>query len=290
MLISHLVQGGYQMKLSILIDNTTISGGLAEWGFSCLIEENEKKILFDLGKSDLVILNAQEQDIDLQTVDYLVFSHGHYDHTWGLEALLKYYQDAGIDKAARPTVVGHPLVFASKQTPKGQEIGSKLRKKEVSKHFRTRLSDQPIWLTDRLVFLGEIERKFKFEALTPQNEIITSEGSQDDYLLDDTALVFKSDEGLVIITGCSHSGICNIVEYAKKVCQDDRILDVIGGLHLLAPSETKIQETVEYFQKTKPQKMHICHCTDLPSKIALAKVSDLQDIGVGLKLNYEINY
>ena len=148
---------------------------------------------------------------------------------------------------------------------------------------------KPIWLTDHLVFLGEIERKFEFETLTPQNKVITSEGFQDDYLLDDTALVFKSSQGLVIMTGCSHSGICNILEHAKKICQDDRILDVIGGLHLLKPSEKKIQGTLTYFQKTKPQNMHICHCTDLPSKIALAKVSNLQDIGVGLSLDYGIN-
>ncbi|MCP6429124.1 MBL fold metallo-hydrolase, partial [Klebsiella pneumoniae] len=72
---------------------------------------------------------------------------------------------------------------------------------------------------------------------------------QEDFVLDDSALVYMSERGLVIITGCSHSGICNIIEYAKKVCNEDRICDIIGGFHLLNPNHHQLINTVEYLKR-----------------------------------------
>jgi 7,8-dihydropterin-6-yl-methyl-4-(beta-D-ribofuranosyl)aminobenzene 5'-phosphate synthase len=104
--------------------------------------------------------------------------------------------------------------------------------------------------------------------------------------MDDSALVYCSTKGLVIITGCSHSGICNIIEQAKKVCNENRVIDVIGGFHLLNPEKKQLEGTLEYFKKLQPETLHACHCTDLNSKIALSKVSNIQEVGVGLTLNY----
>jgi 7,8-dihydropterin-6-yl-methyl-4-(beta-D-ribofuranosyl)aminobenzene 5'-phosphate synthase len=91
---------------------------------------------------------------------------------------------------------------------------------------------------------------------------------------------------LVIITGCSHAGICNIVEYARKVCGDSRVVDVIGGLHLLDPSQSQLEGTLSYLAKLNLSGLHACHCTDLASKIALSSVAPLQQTGVGLTLQY----
>jgi len=113
------------------------------------------------------------------------------------------------------------------------------------------------------------------------------EGEEPDYLYDDTALAYKSSQSLGIITGCSHSGICNIVEQAKKLCKEERVIDIVGGLHLLDPSEKQMKGTLEYMKKLNPKQVHACHCTDLNSKIALSKVVDLKEVGVGLVLEYE---
>ncbi|MBN1222691.1 MAG: MBL fold metallo-hydrolase, partial [Candidatus Aminicenantes bacterium] len=112
-------------------------------------------------------------------------------------------------------------------------------------------------------------------------------GVEPDRLLDDTALAYKSPQGLVVITGCSHSGICNIVEQAKRLCKEERILDIVGGLHLLNPSIEQLQGTLEYMKHLNPKEMHACHCTDLNSKIALSRVANLKEVGVGLILEYE---
>ena len=78
-----------------------------------------------------------------------------------------------------------------------------------------------------------------------------------------------------------------MMEYAKKVCNETRIYDVIGGFHLLNPSTSQLDNTVEYFHKTKPKAVHACHCTDLYSRMNLAKVVNIQDVGVGSVLEYE---
>ena len=279
-----------KMKLTVLVDNNTLIDRyfLAEPGISLYIEQGGKRILLDVGYSDVFIKNAQKMNIDLRTLDYVVLSHGHLDHTWGLDPLVRLYTESDIEGIPhkRPAVLAHPLAFFSKIVGDGNEIGSLISQDKLSKHFAIKLSKDPIWLTERVLFLGQIERKNDFECKKPIGSIMKPGGEEPDYLYDDTALVYKSPQGLVIITGCSHSGICNIVEQAKKLCKEERIIDIIGGLHLLDPLKEQLQGTLEYMKKLNPKQMHACHCTDLNSKIALSKVVNLKEAGVGLVLEY----
>lgn len=278
------------MKLTVLVDNNTLIDRYfyAEPGVAFYIEQGGKRILLDVGYSELFITNAQKMNIDLRALDYVVLSHGHMDHTWGLDPLIRLYTESHIEGIPhqRPTVLAHPLTFFSK-TIDDMEIGSLFSRDKLSRHFPIKLSKSPIWLTERMLFLGEIERTTDFEAQKPMGSIIKSGGVEPDYLYDDTALAYKSSQGLVIITGCSHSGICNITEQAKALCKEERVVDIIGGLHLLDPSKEQLQGTLEYLKKLNPHQMHACHCTDLNAKIALSKVVNLREVGVGLVLEYE---
>jgi 7,8-dihydropterin-6-yl-methyl-4-(beta-D-ribofuranosyl)aminobenzene 5'-phosphate synthase len=148
------------------------------------------------------------------------------------------------------------------------------------------LSREPVTLTDRLVFLGEIARTNDFEGRAPIGKTLEGGVEEDDFLIDDSALAYKSPEGLVIITGCSHAGICNIVEQARRVCGDDRVVDIIGGFHLLDPPAEQLQGTIAYMESLRPASVHACHCTDLRSKIALSRVVNLEEVGIGLTLAY----
>jgi 7,8-dihydropterin-6-yl-methyl-4-(beta-D-ribofuranosyl)aminobenzene 5'-phosphate synthase len=235
------------------------------------------------------MINAQKMNIDLRTLDYVVLSHGHQDHTWGLDPLVRLCAESEIEGIPheKPTIVAHPLAFFSKAFDDFKEIGSLISQEKLSRHFPIKLSKDPVWLTERILFLGQIERRNDFEAKKPLGTIIKPDGEEPDYLYDDTALVYKSPKGLVIITGCSHSGICNIIEQAKKLCKEERVVDIVGGLHLLDPSTEQLQGTLKYLQKLNPIQMHACHCTDLNSKIALSKVVNLKEVGVGLVLEYE---
>jgi len=280
-----------KMKLTVLVDNNTLIDRyfLAEPGVAYYIEDGDKRILFDVGYSDIFIKNAQKMNIDLLNADYIVISHGHLDHTWGLGPLIKLYTEAGFENInyKKPTLVAHPLTFLSKTIGSSGEIGSLISEEKLARHFNMQLSKTPVWLTDRLVFLGEIERKNNFEAQKPIGKIIKDNFTEDDYLLEDSALVYKTSRGLVIITGCSHAGICNIIEYAKTVCKDDRIIDIIGGFHLLDPSKEQLQSTLDYLKELQPDVVHACHCTDLNSKISLARVANLKKVGIGLTLEYK---
>jgi 7,8-dihydropterin-6-yl-methyl-4-(beta-D-ribofuranosyl)aminobenzene 5'-phosphate synthase len=278
------------MKLTVLVDNNALIDRyfFAEPGIAFYIEHGGKRILLDAGYSGLFIKNAHKMNIDLRSLDYVVLSHGHQDHTWGLDPLVRLYTESQIEGIAhkRPKVVAHPLAFNSKIID-DKEIGSLLSRDKLSRNFPMKLSKDPIWLTNRILFLGEIERKNNFEGNKFIGSIIKPEGEEPDYLNDDTALAYKSPQGLVIITGCSHSGICNIVAQAKKLCQEKRVIDIVGGLHLLDSPKEQLQGTLEYMRKLKPKQMHACHCTDLNAKIALSQVVTLKEVGVGLVLKYE---
>ena len=277
------------MKLKVLIDNNTLIDRyfLAEPGVSYYIEDEGKKILFDVGYSDAFIKNANKMEIDLMNLDYLIISHGHLDHTWGLMPLFNLYTERIFENQNynKPKLVAHKETFYSK-TYDGDEIGSLIDEDKLKNHFSIELSNKPVWITENLVFLGEIERTNDFENKTPIGKVHHNGITKDDYLLDDSALAYKTENGIAVITGCSHAGICNIIEYAKKICNDDRIIDVIGGFHLLEPEEEVITKTVDYFENQNIKEIHACHCTDLDSKIKLSKVVKLKEVGVGLEIEY----
>jgi 7,8-dihydropterin-6-yl-methyl-4-(beta-D-ribofuranosyl)aminobenzene 5'-phosphate synthase len=224
----------------------------------------------------------------LLEVDFVVLSHCHMDHTWGLEPLLRLHAEGLMEKlpTKKPTLVTHPQTFLHRSLDELPEIGSLLVGDELSRFFHLRLTKEPVWLTKRLVFLGEIERSNDFEAQKPIGRVLEDGVEKDDFLLEDSALAYVSSGGLIIVTGCSHAGICNIVKQARKVCGEERVIDIIGGFHLLEPSAEQLQGTLEYMESLSPASIHACHCTDLASKIALSQVVDLREVGVGLSLEY----
>ena len=135
------------MKLTVLIDNNTIIDRyfLGEPGVSYYIEDENVKILFDVGYSDAFLINAYKMGIDLRTINYIVLSHGHIDHTWGLYPLVKLFTEAIIEnqKISEPRLIGHPSVFDSRWIGPIPEIGSLLSRKKIARHFKLQLSENP---------------------------------------------------------------------------------------------------------------------------------------------------
>jgi 7,8-dihydropterin-6-yl-methyl-4-(beta-D-ribofuranosyl)aminobenzene 5'-phosphate synthase len=278
------------MKLTVLVDNNTLIDRYfyGEPGVSYYIQADGIKVMFDAGYSDIFIHNARKMAIDLLDLDYVVLSHGHLDHTWGLDPLLRLYTEAGLEglPAKRPMLVAHQKALLPKWNEEIPQSGSLMGAKVLSAFHELKLNKEPFYLSENLVFLGEIERTNDFEAQEPHGKTLENGNAGDDYLLDDSALAYMTENGLVIITGCSHSGICNIVEQARDLTGEQRVLDIIGGFHLMDPAPEQLQGTVEYLQALNPGELHACHCTDLDSKVALAKVTNLKEVGVGLTLEF----
>ena len=274
-----------RMKLTILADNNTITDQyyLGEPAVSYWIETGDIKILFDVGYSDIFIKNARLSNIDLTEADYLVLSHGHIDHTGGLEP----YIDLLGEKSNRIKLVAHEDAFQRKWFEGFGDIGTKKRRDEIGKFFDLRLTKKPLWIGNDLCFLGEIPRENNFEGKCAVGEVVKADESVPDYVLDDSALVYNADSGLIVITGCSHPGICNIVEYAKEICNEEKILDIIGGFHLLNAGEGVLNKTVEYLKGCKVRRLHPCHCTDLKARIALAGYFVIKEVGSGSVFEYK---
>ncbi len=278
------------MRLTVLVDNNTFIDQylLGEPAVSYYIESEGRKILFDAGYSDVFLLNAAKLGIDLTQLDMVVLSHGHPDHSWGLAHLLRLYSEAraGGRMTHKPTLVAHPLVFTQRSYQGDPHIGSLLQPQDLAPFFDIQLSRDPLQLTERLTFLGEIERRNDFEAQESLGETVVDGQRAPDWVLDDTALAYRAADGLVVVTGCSHAGICNITEQARRVGGQEKVLDIIGGFHLLNPSEKQMNGTVDYLAQLDPAQVHACHCTDLQAKLALGKAVDIREVGSGLVLEY----
>jgi 7,8-dihydropterin-6-yl-methyl-4-(beta-D-ribofuranosyl)aminobenzene 5'-phosphate synthase len=239
------------MKVKVLTEN--IAGGkfLAEHGLSYLIEIDGEQILFDSGHSDVFLKNAEILGIDIhKSVKTVVLSHGHWDHGDGLHFI------------TNKKLITHPAAFIKRfRKTDHSPVGLSNSKQQLEKQFKLCESEKPVEITENLVFLGEIPRSNNFESQTTPFEL---EDGSDDFIPDDSALVAIDEHELIIITGCSHSGICNICEYAKKVTGISNIKVVMGGFHLKLPNK-QTQLTIEYFKKNKVATLLPSHCTDLPA-------------------------
>ncbi len=265
------------MKLTVLVDNNTFIDHyyLGEPALSFYLENEPMCILFDTGYSDAFLKNAQKMKGRID-VDKVVISHGHNDHTGGLYDLLR--------RLPGRKVIAHPDAFYPKADENHLDIGSPLRLNQIKKYCDLYLSKDPVWVDENLIFLGEIPELVPFE---PRYAIGTKEVDgkvEEDYIKDDSALVYQTEQGLFVITGCSHSGICNIVEYAKKVCNDNRILGIIGGFHLMQMDE-RTERTIEYLKQERIPYLYPCHCVSLPVKIQMGAELDIREVGVGLQLD-----
>ena len=278
------------MKLTVLVDNNTLIDRyfLGEPGVAYYIEIEKSKILFDTGYSDVFLKNADRMGIDLLSVDTVVLSHAHLDHTWGLQHLIQAFAERRFENrpAHRPALIAHPSIFDRRIVPGLGDIGCLISRETVAEYFDLKLTREPVWLHPNLAFLGEIERSNNFEAQEPIGRIQIGDDETDDFLLDDSSLAFRSSQGIVVVTGCAHAGICNTIHQAMRVCGDDRLVDVIGGFHLLDPTKEQLLQTVAQMAAWSPKAVHACHCTDLKSRMQLSQAVDLQDVGVGLKLCY----
>ena len=266
------------MKLTILVDNNTFIDQYyhGEPALSLYIEEDGKRILFDTGYSEIVLTNAEKMGIDLSKITHLVLSHGHDDHTRGLQFL-----NEKID-LSKVEAIAHPKCFLPKYVG-DLYVGSPYTQQQIEEITSYRHCKEPYYLSEKLIYLGEIPRKNQFENQKPIGKYVEAGEKLDDYLKDDTAMVYQSEQGLFVITGCSHSGICNIIEYAKEVCKTDKVYGVLGGFHLFHDDE-QLRNTISYFQENQIQLLYPCHCVSLLARFKMMEKLPVIETGVGMVL------
>lgn len=274
------------MELTIIVDNNTIIDKylVGEPALSFYIESMSDKILFDTGYSDIFLKNLNNLDIKINDINYIVLSHGHNDHTGGLNNLINHYEQS-VSNTKPPILAAHENILYPKIYDNFENVGIQTDKNKINDFFDLKLVKNSFQINESLFFLGEIPRIFEYEANKPIGKIQTGENFIDDYLLDDSALAYNSKDGIIIITGCSHSGICNICEYAKDVLKNNNIISIIGGFHLFKEDKNQISETVNYFKKQKIRTLYPCHCTCLEAKFEFSKYFEVKEVGVGYKIS-----
>lgn len=238
------------MKISVLTDNYAGAGFLAEHGLSFLVETQGEKILFDTGATDVFLQNAKKLNINIDEVKTVVLSHGHWDHGNGLIHL------------KNKKLITHPNAFIKRYRKSNNEyLGLYQTFEQISTNFEVHLSSKQFKISEKVFYLGEIERKFDFEQwLTPY----VDEFGNPDFITDDSAMAIVENGELNIVTGCSHSGICNIIEHAKKVTGISKISTVIGGFHL-KKANNRTKKTIQYFKEQKIKNILPSHCTQFPA-------------------------
>ncbi|WP_143319394.1 MBL fold metallo-hydrolase [Clostridium sp. HBUAS56010] len=266
------------MQIKIVVDNHVIDSLYrGEPAVSFYIEVDGLKLLFDTGFSDLVISNARKMGIELSELTHIVLSHGHNDHTNGLKYLDQTVSLSGLK------VISHPHCFYPKKAA-NQFIGAPFTVEEMEAKCNYIPTKTPLFISDHCVFLGQIPNRFDFEPATSFGKKEIDGIWEDDYLPDDSAVVLKTSKGLFIVTGCSHSGICNIVEYAKEICKEDKIAGILGGLHLLDVDE-RLARTIKYMESCHIGRLYPCHCVSLLAKARLIGALPVGEAGVGLTIN-----
>jgi 7,8-dihydropterin-6-yl-methyl-4-(beta-D-ribofuranosyl)aminobenzene 5'-phosphate synthase len=258
-------------------DGEAVAGLRAEHGFSALVTvrtgDESRTLLFDTGASpDALAVNAQRLGVDAGALQGVVLSHGHFDHAGGFDGLARLRGRSGL-----PLTV-HPAVWTRRRQvlPGGGELEMPTLSKGALERegFTVIERRQPSLLAGGILVTGEVDRVTEFEhGMPPQHEAWDGHGwRHDPTVIDDQALVINvRGRGLVIITGCGHAGVVNIVRHAMRLVGVRRLLAVIGGFHLSGPAfEPVIAPTVAALTELAPELIAPGHCTGWRAQHTLA--------------------
>jgi 7,8-dihydropterin-6-yl-methyl-4-(beta-D-ribofuranosyl)aminobenzene 5'-phosphate synthase len=248
----------------------------AQHGFAMLIqvfsEGKTNTILFDTGCSqEGVVKNAKRMGIDMAEVEYVVLSHGHYDHSGGLLSVLK-----EVNKVNLPIIV-HEDMFKKRGT--ANQNGTVrpytgFPTKEQLSSAQLISTKQPFALAGSVVLVsGEIPRETSFEkGYLHHRTWVNGKWEPDPLILDDRAVIINvKGKGLVVLSGCAHAGIINTVVYAQKITGTTEVCAVMGGFHLAGKeNESRIEQTVEELKKINPKLIAPSHCTGWRGICAIA--------------------
>jgi 7,8-dihydropterin-6-yl-methyl-4-(beta-D-ribofuranosyl)aminobenzene 5'-phosphate synthase len=269
---------GHQRPAASMVGGQTPDGLVAEHGFSALVtvtrNGTEHRLLYDTGASpDGVTGNMRRLDVDPRGIEAIVCSHGHFDHTAGLDGLIRVLGPAGLPVLIHPHFWRRRRLAIPGREPR--EIPTTSRQALAGAGFEVIEEQQPSFLFDRSVLItGEVPRTTGYEpGFPPQQTWLGGEWQPDPLVLDDQALIVDvRDKGLVVLTGCGHAGIINICRYAQRLTGDRPLYAVVGGFHLGGPRfEPLIPRILDDFGALAPSVLVPAHCTGWRAQYALGQ-------------------
>ncbi len=258
---THIIKN---LKITIL-STMLAQQGMGEWGFSALVEADSIKILFDAGSHERTVLdNAKEMKLDLSNVQHLVLSHNHWDHTIGWLPLRK--ETISLNKNALSVTHVAPGFFDTRVSASGEDNNSKKKDSllyiqtggKVIMHKNFEEIFPGIYLT------GNVPRVHPEKNYPPNAKKKNAEGKiVEDNLPEDMSLIIRTDKGLVLLSGCGHSGIINTITHAQNNLKQLPVFTAIGGFHLYNNLDEQIKWTANQLKKAGIQYFMGAHCTGI---------------------------
>jgi 7,8-dihydropterin-6-yl-methyl-4-(beta-D-ribofuranosyl)aminobenzene 5'-phosphate synthase len=250
---------------------------IAEHGFSVLVTVTragrERRILFDAGTSpDGVVENMRRLAIDPSSIEAIVCSHGHFDHTTGLDGLIRTLGQVNLPVLIHPHFWRRRRVVLPGRDP--IELPTTSRPALSGAGFEIIEEQQPSFLFDRSVLItGEVARTTGYEpGFPPQQAWLGGSWQPDPLVLDDQALILNvRDRGLVVITGCGHAGVVNVARYAHRLTGGQPLYALLGGFHLNGPLfEPLIPRVLDDLAAMNPAALIPAHCTGWRAQHAMS--------------------
>lgn len=270
----------HSLKVTVL--STMLAGdprfkGIGEWGFSALVEVDSRRLLYDTGaRSETVLQNARELDVDLSDVTEVVISHNHWDHVGGLVVLRRELSKKN------PAALSHTHVaqgiFLNRPSPTDQSetnglLGIKADYEASGGVFIVHAKQEE--LLPGVFFTGPIPRVYQERNFPSSGRIKTAQGVVEDNIQEDAALVINTDQGLVVISGCGHAGIVNTCEYARKIVRPATVYAAIGGFHLFLANDSTLAWTASKFREFGLTYLLSAHCTGIEASYRLRELARL---------------
>jgi 7,8-dihydropterin-6-yl-methyl-4-(beta-D-ribofuranosyl)aminobenzene 5'-phosphate synthase len=257
-------------KITVLCEN--LVGrlvGSGEHGFSAFIETESSNYLFDTGSGHSVVANSLVLNKDLRTIKKIFLSHGHYDHTGGLPEVLKL--KGNVDVHVHPDVfIDRIHIIQEEGEEKKRFVGLPFKKRYLEflgAHF---LYNKDYIEVEKGIFLtGEVPRKTPFEKPDPRLFSEMDGKITQDIFLDDQSLILDTKKGLVVILGCAHSGMINILDHVIDKTGKEKFYAIMGGTHLDFLTPEQLEESIKSLKKMEIERIGISHCTGMRAAFRL---------------------